>query len=455
MEYDRCTTGGLLICGGGQGDGGKRQFIQVAACAVHPGQPLSTQSRPTQEGNLRSLVLCALAALFEGFDNQSMGVAAPRLIPEFGLSPGATSWVFSAATIGLFIGAVVGGRIADRAGRKPVLVTSLLVMGLCSIATALATTVESLLIARFLTGLGLGGAMPNFIALAAEMVEPRRRVAVVTVVTAALPFGGALAGMLALSHGIGWDWRVIFFVGGIGPILLALIMVPLLRESTERFVPVRDGASPSGTLSHALFADGRTSRTLQLWCGFFFNQLILLLMLNWLPTLFVRLSFSHAAASWAAICFNLSGSFIGALIARSCGGPRRSLWVTLNYLGIVAALMLLYSGSSVEVALFGCALAGATIIGGQLVVYALAPLSYPADVRSTGVGAAVAVGRLGSVVGPLYAGGLLAFGAASSAVLVGIIPFVALGGAAVFALTRQRTEPDPQAPKNRNASAAV
>ncbi|MBB6096503.1 AAHS family 3-hydroxyphenylpropionic acid transporter [Povalibacter uvarum] len=413
------------------------------------------QSRPVQDGNLRSLVLCALAALFEGFDNQSMGVAAPRLIPEFGLAPGAISWVFSAATFGLLVGAIIGGRVADRVGRKPVLIASLMVMGLCSCATALANSVESLLLARFLTGLGLGGAMPNFIALAAEMVEPRRRVAVVTVVTAALPFGGALAGMLSLSHGIGWDWRVIFYVGGIGPVVLALLMMPLLRESAERS---GDGAvrPDTASLSQALFADGRASRTLQLWSGFFFNQLILLLMLNWLPTLFVRLSFSHAAASWAAICFNLSGSFIGALIARACGGPRRSLWVTLNYLGIVVALMLLYSGTSVEIALFGCALAGATIIGGQLVVYALAPLSYSTAVRSTGVGAAVAVGRFGSVVGPLYAGGLLALGAASSAVLVGIIPFVALGGAAVFALTRQRTEPDiaQNAPQTRNESAA-
>lgn len=415
---------------------------------------MNTRSRSLQESKLRSLVLCALAALFEGFDNQSMGVAAPRLIPEFGLSPGTTSWVFSAATIGLFIGAIVGGRLADRVGRKPILIASLMVMGLCSVATALAVNVETLLLARFLTGLGLGGAMPNFIALSAEMVEPRKRIAVVTVVTAALPFGGALAGMLALSHGVGWDWRVIFYVGGIGPIVLALAKIPLLRESTERSVLARDGKTGEATLRQALFADGRTGMTLQLWCGFFFNQLILLLMLNWLPTLFVRLSFSHAAASWAAICFNLSGSFIGALIARACAGPGRSTWVTLNYLGIVAALMLLYSGSNVEVALFGCALAGATIIGGQLVVYALAPMSYSADVRSTGVGAAVAVGRLGSVVGPLYAGGLLALGAASSAVLVGIIPFVALGGAAVFALARQRTEPHHGVPQNRSESAA-
>jgi AAHS family 3-hydroxyphenylpropionic acid transporter len=158
------------------------------------------------------------------------------------------------------------------------------------------------------------------------------------------------------------------------------------------------------------------------------------------------LNFSHAAASWAAILFNLGGSFGGAMIARKCAGSQRRKWVALNYAGIVAALLLMYTSSSVELALICCVLAGATIIGAQLIVYALAPMTYPTAVRSTGVGSAVAVGRLGSVVGPIYAGGVLAAAGASSAVLVGIIPFVALGGAAVLALTWQAPDVERDEP---------
>ena len=366
-----------------------------------------------------------------------MGVAAPKLIPEFGLSAVQTSWVFTAATIGLFIGAVVGGRLSDLIGRRQVLIGSMLLMGVCSLWTAMAGDLTTLVLARFMTGLGLGGAMPNFIALSAEAVEPSQRVRTVTAVTAALPLGGALAGLIALSQGLlGWDWRVIFHVGGLGPILLALVMIPALRES--RVIERADAsAAPVPAISTALFGDGRAATTLQLWLGFFFAQMVLLLMLNWLPTLFVGLHFSHAQASWASILFNVSGAFVGMLLARRCVGPERRMWIVLTYGGIAGSLLLLPNASTFTVAAIACALAGATIIGAQLILYASAPLYYDKVIRGTGVGAAVGIGRLGSVFGPLYGGAVLAFAGASTAVLLGTIPFVLIGGGATLALARQ------------------
>src|SRR6185436_3677627 len=388
--------------------------------------------------------MCVAAALFEGFDNQSMGVAAPKLIPAFGLSPVATSWVFSAATFGLFIGAIVGGRLSDLIGRRQVLIGSMLIMGICSLWTATAGNLEVLVLARFMTGLGLGGAMPNFIALSAEAVEPSRRMATVTAVTAALPLGGALAGLIALSQGfgLGLDWRAIFYVGGFGPIVLALIMIPTLRES--RVPKAASEQSTSGTavppMMTALFGGGRAATTLQLWLGFFFAQMILLLMLNWLPTLFMGLHFSHAQASWSAILFNVSGAFVGMLLARRCAGADRRLWIALTYGGIAASLVLLPTASTFTVAAIACGLAGATIIGAQLILYAAAPQYYETSIRGTGVGAAVGVGRLGSVFGPLYGGVLLAFGGASTVVLLGTIPFVLIAAVATLALARQAQE---------------
>jgi len=399
-----------------------------------------TQNLSSTSSQRSTLFLCVVAALFEGFDNQSMGVAAPKLIPAFGLSPVATSWVFSAATFGLFIGAIVGGRLSDLIGRRQVLIGSMLVMGVCSLWTAMAGNLTALVLARLMTGLGLGGAMPNFIALAAEAVEPSQRVRTVTAVSAALPLGGALAGLIALSQGLlGWDWRAIFYVGGFGPILLALAMIPALRESrtSESSAAASASEGPLLPMRTALFGDGRAPTTLQLWLGFFFAQMVLLLMLNWLPTLFVGLHFSHAQASWSAILFNVSGAFIGMLLARQCAGSERRSWILLTYAGIAASLLLLPSASTFVVAAMACVLAGATIIGAQLILYASAPLYYEKSIRGTGVGAAVGIGRLGSILGPLYGGAMLALGGASAAVLIGTIPFVLLGGGATLALARR------------------
>jgi MFS transporter, AAHS family, 3-hydroxyphenylpropionic acid transporter len=384
------------------------------------------------------LALCALAALFEGFDNQSMGVAAPRLALEFGLSAGQKGLMFSAATLGLFLGAGLGGRAADFLGRKRTLAVSLLLFGACSLLTAMVTGAESLFVARLLTGLGLGGAMPNFIALSSEAAHPQRRVASVT---AGMPFGGAVAALIALGDRLGWGWRSIFYVGGAAPILLALIMLRALPEST-----CLDGPPPANVLPQArpqvegvaavLFGSNRAATTLLLWTGFFFTQLVLLLMLNWLPSLMVGLGFSRTQASWASVCFNLSGALGAVILGRLHAGTRRRIWVVLTYAGMAIALTTVPAvGKVFSLAAIACGLAGVFIIGAQLILFALAPLYYSRAIRGTGVGAAVAIGRLGSVVGPLFASVLLAGGGGSASVLIGILPFVLIGGVAALALT--------------------
>ena len=154
-----------------------------------------------------TLALCAAAALFEGFDTQSMGVAAPRMLAELGLSSALSGLIFSAAALGLVIGAVTGGRIADVFGRRRTLVVSLTLFGLSSLLTAQVGSATELFVARLATGLGLGGAMPNFIALSSESAATGRRLRTVTLVTAMMPLGGALAGLMALGERLGWSWR--------------------------------------------------------------------------------------------------------------------------------------------------------------------------------------------------------------------------------------------------------
>jgi MFS transporter, AAHS family, 3-hydroxyphenylpropionic acid transporter len=380
------------------------------------------------------LALCAGAALVEGFDTQAMGVAAPRVVVEFGLSPGQAGLLFSATTFGLFVGAAIGGRVADSWGRQRTLACSLLLFGFCSLATAVAIGPQSLFLARLITGLGLGAAMPNFIALSSEAAHPAHRLSWVTMVMAGLPFGGAIAAAIALGARWGWSWRSIFYVGGSAPIVLAflLMLMPGNGDSTHR----EPGAARVPGVSATLFAAEQRATTLLLWCAFFFTQLVLLLMLNWLPILIVGLGFTRAQASTAAICFGLSGGFGAVLLGRMHAGPRRRQWVLLTYLGIALSLTAVaFVKGEFPVAALACAVAGIFIIGAQLILFALAPLYYREAARGTGVGAAVAIGRLGSVVGPLFAGALLATGSSSGAVLLAIVPFVIVGGCAAFALT--------------------
>jgi MFS transporter, AAHS family, 3-hydroxyphenylpropionic acid transporter len=389
---------------------------------------------PPQRARL-TLALCAAAALFEGFDNQSMGVAAPRVIAEFALSTTQATLIFSAATVGLFLGAGIGGRCADFIGRKRTLIATLLLFGLCSLLTALAVGPKTLLTMRFLTGLGLGGAMPNFISLSSESTPADRRISVVTLIMAAMPLGGALAAAVSLGGQVGWNWRVIFYIGGLVPIVTAMLMQRLLAD------PRKGGAAPAGPaqiegVASILFGRDRATTTALLWAGFFFTQLVLYLMLNWLPSLIIGLGFTRGQASWTSVCFNLGGAAGAGFLGKLHAGNHRRQWVFTTYAGMAVALTAVASINKVfAVALLACAFAGVFIVGAQLILFALAPLYYRKAIRGTGVGAAVAVGRLGTVVGPIFAGVLLAGGSSSAAVLLGIIPFVLLGGSAAFALT--------------------
>jgi AAHS family 3-hydroxyphenylpropionic acid transporter len=392
-----------------------------------------------------TLALCAAAALFEGFDNQSMGVAAPTLFREFSVPASQAGIIFSAATFGLLFGAAIGGRVADHIGRRKTLTISLMLFGLCSLLTAASGNARMVLLSRLFTGLGCGAAMPAFISMASEAVQSSRRLAAVTLVMAALPLGGALAGVMALGDSLGWGWRAIFIAGGIAPIMVSLALlvtfrhVPRGSDAGPRQI-LAGRASSTTPIGKVLWA-GRTGATTLLWIGFFFTQLVLFLMVNWLPSLIIGLGFSHSEASLASIGFNLAGCFGAASLGRFHAGPRRRLWVILTYGGIVVALLGLVaasaSGKVFSVTMLACSLAGVFIVGAQLILFALAPLYYSAANRGTGVGAAVAVGRLGSVAGPLLASAVLSAGSSSTTVLMAILPFVILAGAAALGLTWQ------------------
>ncbi len=383
--------------------------------------------------------LCFLAALTEGYDLQSAGLTAPKFAPLFHLDPAHLSWVFSANTFGLFLGAIIGGRLADSVGRRGVLIASMITFGVFSIATALVHDSNALIAMRFLTGLGLGGALPNIIALTAESGRPQDAAMRVTMLSAAMPFGGTIAGGLLVAMP-NLDWSVIFWIGGAIPILVARVMMIALPES-QSFQSHR-AAGTRVKLWEALAGDGRLVTSILLWTSFFFTLLLLYLLLNWLPSLLVSKGFSKPEASMVSMAFTIGGGIGGVILGVVARMPMRWLLYVVTWLGMAAGMVwLALLGHDL---LLGCTagfIIGFFVIGGQFLLYGLSSHLYPSQMRGTGVGFAVGIGRLGSIAGPLFAGILLVAGRDAGTVMLAVVPmiFAALAAAVPLVIRRRQT----------------
>jgi MFS transporter, AAHS family, 3-hydroxyphenylpropionic acid transporter len=381
-----------------------------------------------------TITFCALTALCEGIDLQAAGVAAAGIGGEFMPKPTQMASFFSASTFGLFIGAVGGGRLADSIGRKAVLTTSVGLFGLFSLATAFAWDMQTLTIARFLTGLGLGGALPMMLAYVSETASPGRQSASVAMVYALTPFGGAIISAISLGLTTA-QWRSIFVIGGVVPLLVSVAMMMYLQESTAFR---RDSAGASNTKRGsfaAIFAEGRTKRTVLLWVSFFLALLLLYLLLNWLPTLLISSGLTRRESAGAQIGFNIGGALAAAALGRILESRLRNLGVTLVFIALPVVLFILAKAPadvltiSAIVFVLGC-----VVMAAQTFLYALAPGLYPTVIRGVGVGMAVAMGRIGSIVGPLLGGALKSAGHGPAQLLIDLLPIVVLGSICALAL---------------------
>jgi len=393
---------------------------------------------PSRRSTL-TIALCFIVALIEGFDLQAAGTAAAGLRQTFALDPKMLGWVFSVGIIGLLPGAFFGGWVADRIGRKKILVMAVLLFGVFSLSTAFVDSYSGLLLVRFLTGLGLGAALPNLIALCAEAVSEHKRGTAISVMYCGVPLGGALAAVVAMFSSE--HWQTTFIIGGLAPLLAVPLMILLLPESSA-FRQQRDntpGARP--TTSQALFGEGRARTTLALWLSYFFTLTVMYMLLNWLPSLLLEQGFSKPQAGMVQMLFNIGGalgSLLGGVLLDRCNAVKVVLCV---YAGLLAAL----AGVGLSVGIVPMAIAGFAaglfVMAAQLVLYASAPPSYPTSVRATGVGAAVAVGRLGSVAGPLAAGQLLAAGAGTAGVLLATSPGVVIAALTIISVMVRAAPP--------------
>ena len=376
--------------------------------------------------------LCFLIAVLEGFDIQAMGVAAPKLAAEFSFTREQMGWIFSISNIGLVIGASMGGWLADKSGRKPVFIAAVALFGAFTLVTALAQSYETFLTIRFCAGLGFGAALPNMMAIAAEISRPEKAASTAAMMFCGMPVGGGISALVTQVLPAGFDWRVLFLIGGVLPILMIPALWRLMPETLTR---AKAGQPSKPSVSHALFQEGRAPSTLLLWLTFLPTLLILYLFLNWLPTLVIANGFDSATAPRTSMAFNF-GSVAGALIFGHLVDRFHFRWpMTLAYLALILSLLGLaeVTGQGTTVAL--SAAVGFFLLGANYALYGVAPTYYPGASRGTGSGASVAVGRIGSILGPLLAGLLMNSGTSATGVVQYMVPVAAVAAAAVFALS--------------------
>ena len=387
----------------------------------------------------RTIGLCFLVALMEGLDLQAAGIAAQGMAAAFELDKLHMSWVFSAGIFGLLPGAFAGGWLADRIGRKRVLMASVGLFGVFSLATALAWDFNSLLVARCLTGVGLGAALPNLIALTSEVAGPRLRGTAVSLMYCGVPLGASLAALIGIADLAG-GWQVVFYVGGVVPLLIVPLLGLYLPES-QQFRNVQ-GEAPIGVVQ-GLFREGAALPTTLIWVSYFFTLMVVYILINWLPSLVIGQGFTGRQASWVMLALQIGAAagtlFLGWVM------DRLPAWAlsALIYVGILVSLTALGLASHLPGMLAAGFIAGFFATGGQCVLYALAPHFYRPSIRATGVGSAVAIGRLGAMSGPLVAGKMLALGTGTAGVMLASAPGIVIAAVAMFYLSVRRNAASP------------
>lgn len=386
-----------------------------------------------------TVLICFLIAVIEGLDIQAAGIAAAGIREYFGLDSSQLGIFFSAGILGLLPGALLGGRFADRIGRKKVLIWSTAVFAIFTLCTVWVNSFQSLLVVRFLAGAGLGAAMPILITLASEAVSPANRGRAVGLMYCGMPVGAAILSLVA-STSFGAEWKNIFYLGGLLPIIVIPIMVLFLPESKEYLKAqekVGTGAAEPQATFKDLFNTQNLARTVLIWVSYFFTLMVVYIMLSWLPSLFTELGFTRKEGATAQFYFMVSATIGTVILGMLTDRWKKAYVIVLMYGGILAGLFALNMASSLTQMYLASALVGAFVIGCQGVLYAFGSIVYPTEVRGTGVGMASAVGRIGAMLGPTIAGQLLAAGFGAAGVISAAIPCIVISAIFMLILIRR------------------
>jgi AAHS family 4-hydroxybenzoate transporter-like MFS transporter len=406
---------------------------QVAV--VNVGEVLNRRLSGFQVG---AIAICAVAGIFDGFDIQSIGILAPAIAQNLHIPISAFGTIFSLGWLGVMIGTLLSGPIADRYGRRIPVIVSVFVFGVFTLLLSTSHTYNELVIYRFLTGLGLGGVLPNVAALTSEYAPQRSRGRAMLMMFSGIPCGSVTSALLASVLVPIWGWRAFLYIGALLPILLGLVLLKALPESLmflvtkgsnpRRVAKLLNRIAPDlacnentrfetsekpqrGAPVRLLFAEGRTTNTLLIWVIFFTNFAVFMLPYSWLASI-LRMSGLPLSRALVLTSMFALGGIVG-------------MWITgyfTDKFGVRGPLIACYIGSFVFMVLFGVVagtksmlllgvmifILGAFINASQGGANVLVASLFPTSVRSTAIGFAFTVGRLGSILSPAVGGMMLA-----------------------------------------------
>jgi AAHS family 4-hydroxybenzoate transporter-like MFS transporter len=426
----------------------------------------------------RVFALCFFVVLLDGFDTAAIGFIAPSLIKEWGVDKPSLAPVLSAALFGLAAGAIIAGPLADRLGRRLVLLVSVLIFGTACGASSFASSLDQLTVMRFITGIGLGAAMPNAVTLISEYCPDARRSTITNAMFCGFPLGAAFGGFLAAWMIPLWGWRSVMILGGLAPLVLLVFMVFLLPESVfhmvSRKMPVariravlqRIDASAAQASSYVMGEQGAKSAsagigllfsrpyllgTLMLWLTYFMGLVIFYALINWMPVLFREAGLPTQTATLISALFPLGGVgaiLLGWLMDRYNANRVIAIGFALTAGAVFTIGQVVGNIGVLTVTVF---VAGALMNTAQSSLPALAAAFYPTQGRATGVAWMLGVGRFGGIAGSLLVAELSRRQLEFSQVFMVLAMAALVSTAALLVkLFAERSTPDAAAPDLRS-----
>jgi AAHS family 4-hydroxybenzoate transporter-like MFS transporter len=446
-------------------------------------QPVVQVSRLLDERGLSSfqiklLIWSFFIVLIDGYDIAAIAFAAPSLAKEWALKPGSLGPVFSASLIGILFGSAIFGWVGDRYGRKAALIGSNLLFGIFTFAAAYSTNLDQMFWLRLLAGLGIGGVIPNAVAINAESAPRKLRATLAIIAVSCVPLGGAVPGFVTAVFVPQYGWQILFLIGGIVPIIIAVAAMLGLPESIKfmalhegqrrkmestikairpdyqvpanaKFV-IEDEKQFPGFNPAYLFRDGLALITPLLWLLFALNLMGYFFLISWTPTLMTAAKLPPATAALAGAMLQVGGT-VGALLL--CWWLQKYRFFAVAIMFVIAVPVVGSIGfaglTSKEMLLTATFFAGFFVLGIQSAINAIGALVYPTSLRANGSGWELGIGRIGSIAGPLV-GALLIGLPVQSLYMWSALPFAA-GAVICFAIHRLNTARLAARPELRDA----
>ena len=410
---------------------------------------------------IKMLAWTILIGIIDGYDIGAIAFAAPHLIPEWHVHPSDLKWVLTASNIGVLFGSQLMGFIGDRYGRKTALIISNLLFGVLTFAAAYSTDLTQLSWLRFFAGFGIGGVIPNLVAINAELSPRKLRATLAIIAVGCVPMGGACAGFVSAALVPHYGWPILFQIGGVAPILFALAAVFGLSESIKymalhesqrprmtqliasirpdlkvssstRFIIEDEQQAPTNNPIY-LFRNGLWLITPLVWLLFSFNLMGYFFLISWTPTLLSAAHISQSTSALAGAAFQVGGTVAALALCWWLQRHRFFAIAVMFVLAVPAVASIGYAGLTSDAALLAATfLGGFLVLGIQAGLNVAGALIYPTSLRATGSGWELGLGRLGSIIGPLL--GALFVGLAVEKLYVwSALPFAA-GAIVCFAV---------------------